>query len=629
MYFVPEVFSKGAFLLKALDLGVLESRIFHHLTIGLAIMSYEGYFLRANHSFCSFIGYSEDELYQMNCQEITHPDDLEENLYQIDCLKKGLRPSYQTEKRYIHKNGTIVWGLLSLTLFQDEKGIFSNQNKSDVPLYFIAQVQDITKMKEAETKLKYNEQLYRLLAENSKDVIVKRTLEGVYTYISSSCRDLLGYEPEEMRGVHYSKYIHEDDYASFEDIVSCSPLPTNFPNPFTFRFLKKDGQFIWVEVVISVIRDPKTGEPVELLSIIRNVHERMLMELQLKESEKRLRDENPEAIIIIQDDEIKYINDTGLNMLGAEKLEQLTGMNIKSFLAKKYSTLLIKSKLRLDNGLPLEINQLQLMKINGECIDVEVKAIPTIFNGLPAYYTVCIDVTELKKSRKLLQQAENLKLIGELAAGVAHEIRNPLTSIKGFIQLLIDKEGPPSIYGDVLISEIDRINMIVNELLLLAKPKKMDFDYKDFYSILDEVIFIMQPQALLENIFIKAQYNNRETYVYCVDQKLKQVFLNIIKNSIEAMPNGGTIIIEAIEEHGYLYVNIIDNGNGIPEDVLKRIGQTFLTTKEKGTGLGMMVSLSIIQDHQGYLKITSTQGKGTMVQVVLPIAEESKEIIQM
>lgn len=231
---------------------------------------------------------------------------------------------------------------------------------------------------------------------------------------------------------------------------------------------------------------------------------------------------------------------------------------------------------------------------------------------------------QLSESREYLQQSEKLSVVGELAAGIAHEIRNPLTSLKGFTQLLENKFPTESDYVGIMISEIDRINTIVGELLLLAKPSKVDFAPVHIDNVLDDVCTLMSAQTNLHGILIQREYmaNLKDVKINAVETKLKQVFINIIKNAIEAMDKGGTITIETELLDDNIMIVFKDNGTGIPPHILKVLGKPFFTTKEKGTGLGLMVSHSIIESHKGFLKIDSEDGIGTTVEIILPIIKE-------
>lgn len=215
-------------------------------------------------------------------------------------------------------------------------------------------------------------------------------------------------------------------------------------------------------------------------------------------------------------------------------------------------------------------------------------------------------------------RTEKLRMAGTLAAGIAHEIRNPLTSLRGFLQLSAQKDPT---YTDIMISELDRINTIVNEMLELASPKESVFEPRLLQPMIQSVILLLQPQATMYGIQLVGQYSKETGFlsVRCSESKLKQVFINLVKNAIEVMSDGGTIIISLSSDGKRVAVDIADEGPGMPRELMEKIGEPFVTTKQHGTGLGLMVCQRIIDDHQGTLAFRSSWKGGTVVTVKLPI----------
>lgn len=220
-----------------------------------------------------------------------------------------------------------------------------------------------------------------------------------------------------------------------------------------------------------------------------------------------------------------------------------------------------------------------------------------------------------------LRKSDTLNVVGELAAGIAHEIRNPMTSLKGFIQLLEESlDDEHSMYFHVIRSELDRIDSIINEFLIIAKPHARQFQMKDINVILKETVDLLSAQASLHNVQFELNYSQPQLPVFCEPNQLKKVFINIIKNAIEVMPEGGIVRISiAFRGDERIQVSISDQGEGIPSNQLKNLGKPFYTTKEKGTGLGLMVSFKIVEEHHGKIVIESEEGKGTTFRVILPV----------
>jgi len=239
-------------------------------------------------------------------------------------------------------------------------------------------------------------------------------------------------------------------------------------------------------------------------------------------------------------------------------------------------------------------------------------------------YVVFKDVTNLRSLEQQVRQNDRLATIGQIAAGTAHEIRNPLTSIKGFLQILKgvfndSKMSHELQYTDIMLSEIDRINKLLNEILLLSKPKNVVYEPLDINSLLREMMFIIENEGILYSIGVEFDPDPTIPLVIGSSELLKQVFLNIAKNGIEAMSDGGklTISTRANEELKQVVISIHDSGPGIPNYFIDKIFEPFFTTKDTGTGLGLSICQKIIHDLGGSIRV-STKGFGTTFQVSLP-----------
>lgn len=238
------------------------------------------------------------------------------------------------------------------------------------------------------------------------------------------------------------------------------------------------------------------------------------------------------------------------------------------------------------------------------------------------YMCISYDITPLKEQDLLVKKWDKLGMVGQLAAGIAHEIRNPLTTIKGFLQLLGQETNTP--YQELLLSELERIEFIMNEFLFLAKPQQdLKLEIKNLNKDLTDIVDFMRPEAVLNNIQLDLDCDPSLPLVYCESKQIKQVMMNLIKNAVEAMPTGGNISIQTMAKpDGYAMIRVCDEGMGIPKERVKRLFEPFYTSKEKGTGLGLMVSNQIIENHKGTLVFSSEVGKGTTACILLPGAEE-------
>ncbi|MBP1963127.1 PAS domain S-box protein [Paenibacillus aceris] len=464
-------------------------RTFEKSPIGIVFLSFDGSLFKVNPSFCKMLGYSESELINLGVPSVTYPEDIEADLELWRKLVQGEIDDYQIEKRYIHKSGTIMWGLLNVTIVRNQQGPNGN-------VISISQIVDITEHKKKEEEFKKIGELHKLISEHSQDVILRLTPDGIISYVSPAIRNQLGYDPDELIGTYAYDYWHQEDLNG--GWLRQGNSDNSDSRIFVYRLRHKNGHYIWQEAHSKKIRNT-AGDVLHVISMGR-------------------------------------------------------------------------------------------------------------------------DITERVHSEELIRRSEKLSLAGELAAGIAHEIRNPLTSLRGFMQLYVkeDIEGTKKLRNEVMLSEIDRINEIVSELLVLAKPSNETYELRDVVHELNHVTRLFEGQANLYNVQIKKELDANLPFIQC-QRSINQVFINVLKNAIESMPKGGEVIIQAKQINDEIYIRIQDTGYGIPQNEIAKIGDPFFTTKETGTGLGLMVSMRIIQNHKGTMRIDSDVGKGTMVEVILPI----------
>ncbi|WP_425060377.1 sensor histidine kinase [Sporomusa carbonis] len=220
---------------------------------------------------------------------------------------------------------------------------------------------------------------------------------------------------------------------------------------------------------------------------------------------------------------------------------------------------------------------------------------------------------------------ERMACVNQLAAGIAHEIRNPLTSIQGFIQLMARRADKPPRreHLEIIITEIGRIDKLISEFQMLARPlKEPVFEKVNICKLLNDIAVLMEGQLHSKSVALTLQLPEVGCYTYGDIAQLKQVFINLLKNAVEAVPHGGNITMAVGKYQGMMVVRVEDNGNGIPPEIIDKLGTPFFTTKETGTGLGLSVCYNIIQNHNGQIKVSSQIGKGSVFTVLLPLAED-------
>lgn len=250
----------------------------------------------------------------------------------------------------------------------------------------------------------------------------------------------------------------------------------------------------------------------------------------------------------------------------------------------------------------------------------------TYGDQLDGHYLISVkDVSEYKQIEQTAYQNDKLAMLGKIAASIAHEIRNPLTSIRGFIQLLrphlltLGKEE----YARIILDEIDRANDIIYEFLNSSKPTAPMVQIVTIDSLLKEVMLLSESEALMRGCQMIITANDARAKVSIDVKQIKQVMLNIVKNALDAIGelNGersGRIDIVSQKEGAYVEITIRDNGKGMDQTTLGRLFDPFFTTKQQGTGLGLSVSYRIIRNHGGTIRVNSRPGEGTEFTIYLP-----------
>ncbi|WP_158301812.1 MHYT domain-containing protein [Paenibacillus mesophilus] len=274
---------------------------------------------------------------------------------------------------------------------------------------------------------------------------------------------------------------------------------------------------------------------------------------------------------------------------------------------------------KVSQGIP-QTFEMELIHKNGHLVHLNATTIPVLKEKrVAAIMLIAKDITMQKQNEEMFRKSDKLSMAGQLAAGVAHEIRNPLTSIKGFFHLLRRGMGREDIY-EVIDAEIDQIDSIITEFLLLANHQPEQYKRINLKELVGHVLTLLQAQANMNNIAIETRTAPDLPYILCDENKIKQVFINMIKNAIESMTGEGTITVDLTRKGDKdVLIRIADEGGGISDELRPKLGEPYYITKVKGTGIGLMVSFKIINEHNGTIEYKHADGAGTTVEVTLPI----------
>ncbi len=302
---------------------------------------------------------------------------------------------------------------------------------------------------------------------------------------------------------------------------------------------------------------------------------------------------------------------------------------------KEFTTLISDA---LDNGNTYSSEEVDIATKKGDWISLGIttsllKDKDDTLLGVVASFK---NLAHIKRLEEQMRRADRMAALGGLAAGVAHEIRNPLGSIKGLTQLLGEGVGenlPQKRYVETIVKEVDRLNRVVEELLSFARPSRTEAQRSDLNEILDKALSLAKHVKASEKVELEKDYSDELPLVMVDGEKLKQAFLNIILNAFEAMPHGGELKISTIYSSSTIggrrrrleppgpniKIELSDTGRGISREEQERIFDPFYTTKEDGSGLGLSITHQIIAAHKGRMDVESKVGKGTTFTVTLPV----------
>jgi PAS domain S-box-containing protein len=332
---------------------------------------------------------------------------------------------------------------------------------------------------------------------------------------------------------------------------------------------------------------------------------------------------------------VTLVNRAACNMIGSVREEDSMGE-----LHSEVNELLVRT---LNMKVPINDFEATIVNNEGESISVIMSSscLRTVDGKIDGVVALLYDLSPVKHLEQNVQRADRLSSIGTLAAGMAHEIKNPLVSIKTFTQLLLERYSDPDFretFHDVVPHEVDRIDTIVSRLLDFARPRPVQFAPQNIRTIINEVLALVDNEIRRGNIEIQFNSPNEDLAVYGDEQQLHQVFLNLIMNAIDSMESSESDTLLIGIDRGFLspqdgkrvsvfdtqacvLITLEDTGCGIPDKSIPELFTPFFTTKDKGCGLGLAVVHGIIVEHGGRIDVNSVINEGTTIRISLPKAE--------
>lgn len=565
--------------------------LFDRAVDGIVIFDEDENFIDANHSFCSSFEISRQHLNQYKLKDFVTDVKI------IERIKKSL---------YLEGKAT---GELEVQLQNGKNKLFEFTSTSNILNgFYMVILRDITEKRIMEQQLEESEERFRDVFEYALDAIVIWDKTGRIVRANQWACRTFELPLKQLLKSHICDFIDPKD-PKLRKIIRKYFKSGAIREELLFHMANNQAKQL--EFTSKRMQDGYH------MTILRNVSDRKQMEKELRENEQKFRKVFNGAMdgIVLFDDNMNIIdaNPAASKILSLPH-RKIREYNLNDFISREMIEKYFGNCDKLTKELPFTLQ-------NGEERIIECSFKRNIIENMNL--AIFRDVTEKKEIEERLRKSDTLNVVGELAAGIAHEIRNPMTSLKGFIQLLKGSISEDhSMYFHVISSELKRIETIITEFLMLAKPQAIHYQQKHIVTIMKETIELLNAQAILTNVQIHLEYDPVPE-IYCEPNQLKQVFINILKNAIEVMPKGGNIYVKIRKNTDQtIKISIQDEGTGIPKEKIKKLGEPFYTTKERGTGLGLMVSFKIIEEHNGKVEVQSKVGYGTTFYITLPIKQQ-------
>ena len=568
----------------------------------------------------ALLGYARADLIDTRLENWINSEDL----YLIESLI--YQPSHQTHCyfRMKKKDGTLVWMEAVLSEVKSSTG---EEKEIVLMLSRTSDYQNSTNQDRGPTiamptsQRRKNEDLqidedysaYDLIEYLPNGVFI--FVDGIIKYVNEAGTSMLGAcHKEQILETSVYEYIEENYHEIVEKRIK-SVQQGYRVGQMEQRWKRFDGRAIDVEITSN--HTTFKGKPASFVMLVDISHRKSFHKI-LQNSRERFRklvQNSIDTIGVICEEKWTFINESGLKMLEVDNYGEIFGKSIYDNLPKEDFDKIWQEVHEQHNGTKLPTFEQEWKTMKGNAIHTELVGNTTTYLRKEAMQVIIRDITERKQAEALMLQSEKLTVAGQLAAGIAHEIRNPLTAIKGFFKLLEREMEEKKEYFHIIESELSRIELILSELLLLAKPHQVYVHPVSVHSLLKDVTTLLETQAIMNNVWFDLKLKANSPTIKCDENQMKQVFINLIKNGIEAMPSGGTIYIDTEASGDEVVVTLRDEGTGISEDIIKRLGEPFFTTKTTGTSLGLMITFNIIKNHHGTVNVTSEVNEGTQIEV--------------
>jgi PAS domain S-box-containing protein len=579
----------------------------------------EGRFLEVNDSCCKMFGYTREELLKMSIPDIEvveNPEMLAQH------FKKIMEQGYDRfETRHKRKDGQIINAEVSANYLDVEGG------------RFFVFVRDINERKLAEQALRDSDEKLKRMFDSVTDGIVLTALDGTIINVNQRTAQMHGFGSKgELVGKSAFDIVAPRDHERMSKDMR-QALKRGIIRNVECTLLKADGSEFPAELSTSVMKDA-SGKVIGHITVSRDITERKKTEQALQAEKNKL-----QSLIDAMEDDLS-IQDKNYNIIYQNESSKVNhGDQLGEKCYRAY-----EGKDKVCDGCPVEkafkdgkshTSERKVVTLSGEVTFFENTANPIRDAGgeIVACLEVGRNITERKKAeerekelQKELYLSSRLAAIGELAAGVAHQINNPLTGVLGFSQRLLRKIPDQETKQDLkrIYTEAERAAKVVQNLLTFARRRQPRKQYSDINEILESALELRAYELKTSNIEVVTDLDPKLPEIMLDFYQIQEVFLNIILNAEQALTeahNGGKLTIMTVKRRGYVRTTFTDDGPGIPAERLDNIFDPFYTTKAEkgGTGLGLSICHGIITEHGGKIYAKSKPGKGATFFVELPL----------
>jgi len=595
---------------------------------GIIVIDEENQIIFANPMATELIGYLNEELLAMKFTDLLNVRDRKFLAEMHDQVGLDESKRVCTEMNVLTANGNPKEAEVCITIARpEERGM-------NTYIY----LRDITERKRFERDLKASEEKYRTLFERVRHGLFISSKEGKFLDCNQAILDMLGYEDkEEFLEIDIARdlYVNPKDRRRFQKFID----KEGFVKDFEVDFKKKSGETITILLTAHALKDPN-GELIGYEGLNIDISPRKRMEKDLREANEFLANliESSVDSIIVTDmkGDILIFNMGAERVLGYQSEEVVGKMNIREIYAPGVAQEVMEKMRSHDYGGVGKLISFRIVHRNkwGEWVDGDLSA-SLIYDDQGheiGSIGVFKDLRErlkmeekLRETQQQLMQSEKLAAMGRLTSQIAHEVNNPIYGIMNTLELLKTEIPSGSKRRKILemsLSETQRLSDILRNMLSFSKPEEEVHRPIDVNELLEGIALFVEKQMREANIDIETRFDMEIPKVMGSTNQLRQVLLNLVRNAMEAMPQGGILSLETMRQNAKIVIHIRDTGIGIPEEVQDKIFEAFFTTKQevKGVGLGLSVCYGIIKDHGGEILVESEEGRGSTFSIILPTA---------